>query len=117
MSHLDRFFNAYLECAFWSSIDDDGRQIDENYSPEDLTDHARAAQRAECVAFIDANREDLEGIDATQAGHDFWLTRNGHGAGFWDRGLGERGERLSAAARVYGEVYLWADESGAVHAG
>lgn len=22
-----------------------------------------------------------------QIGHDFWLTRNGHGAGFWDRDL------------------------------
>jgi hypothetical protein len=20
-----------------------------------------------------------------RAGHDYWLTRNGHGAGFWDR--------------------------------
>lgn len=29
-------------------------------------------------------------IPAEQAGHDLWLTRNGHGAGFWDR------------ARIYG---------------
>jgi hypothetical protein len=29
------------------------------------------------------------------AGHDFWLTRNGHGAGYWDRGLGEIGNNLT----------------------
>lgn len=30
-------------------------------------------------------------------GHDFWLTRNGHGSGFWDRSeLGELGEQISA---------------------
>ena len=28
-------------------------------------------------------------------GHDFWLTSQGHGAGFWDRGLGEVGDTLT----------------------
>lgn len=46
------------------------------------------------------------------AGHDFWLTRNGHGAGFWDRGLGELGERLTVASKTFGSVdlYLGDDE-------
>jgi hypothetical protein len=29
-----------------------------------------------------------------QAGIDFWLTRNRHGAGYWDRGLGITGDKL-----------------------
>ena len=29
------------------------------------------------------------------AGHDFFLTQAGHGAGFWDRGLGVLGDRLT----------------------
>jgi hypothetical protein len=41
------------------------------------------------------------------AGHDFWLTRNGHGAGFWDRDLGEIGERLTKASEAYGSGYFW----------
>jgi hypothetical protein len=52
---------------------------------------------------------------AARAGHDFWLTRNGHGAGFWDRGLGDLGERLSKAAKVYGEVYLYPGDDGKVY--
>lgn len=35
-------------------------------------------------------------------GHDFSLTRNGHGTGFWDRGHGELGEWLSDLARSAG---------------
>lgn len=50
--------------------------------------------------------------DEHQAGIDFWLTRNGHGAGFWDRDLGEIGDKLTAAAETYRElgVYLGDDE-------
>ena len=66
-------------------------------------------------AFIDANKDDPEGIDAAQAGHDFWLTRNGHGAGFWDRGLGERGDRLTNAAHVYGACDLYLGDDGFVY--
>lgn len=44
--------------------------------------------------------------DAEQAGRDFWLTRNGHGVGFWDRGLGDVGDRLSKSAKTFGEVYV-----------
>ena len=41
-----------------------------------------------------------------QAGHDLFLTRNGHGVGFWDRQFNELsteiGERLSEAAKEMG---------------
>lgn len=43
-----------------------------------------------------------------QIGHDFCLTRNGHGAGFWDRGWDELGEYLSDVARTYSGHYLMA---------
>lgn len=40
-----------------------------------------------------------------RAGHDFWLTRNGHGAGFGDGDWPEEaGEKLSEAARSFGGV-------------
>lgn len=45
---------------------------------------------AEAVtAFVAANYGvlALAGVTAEQCGHDFILTANGHGAGFWDRGL------------------------------
>ena len=55
--------------------------------------------------------------DASSAGHDFWLTRNHHGAGFWDRGLGEVGRKLTEAAHVYGDYDLYVGDDGKVRAG
>ena len=44
------------------------------------------------------------------AGHDFFLTQAGHGAGFWDRGLGVLGDRLTDACNnVNIEAYVGTD--------
>lgn len=43
------------------------------------------------------------------AGIDYALTRNGHGAGYWDRGLGDVGNELSEHASTYGSAYILAD--------
>lgn len=47
-----------------------------------------------------------------QIGHDFTLTRNHEGAGFWDRGLGEVGDLLTAACRPFGTWQIEADDEG-----
>lgn len=45
-----------------------------------------------------------------QIGHDFMLTRNHHGAGFWDRGLGDLGDYLTRNCEPFGSWGLEADE-------
>lgn len=119
INDVDTFVAAYMECALWSSVDGTYEEQttfhDGGYGVEDIHPDTAAAHILECVDFIRHNLEDLGGIDAGQAGHDFWLTRNHHGAGFWDRGLGEVGDRLTKAAHVYGGVDLWVDEAGEVH--
>lgn len=112
---LDDFTRAYLECALWSSTDDEGSPLDDSAGIEDCSARLLEQATEDCRDFREANASDLDGIEDSQAGHDFWLTRNRHGAGFWDRGLGERGARLTEAAHVYGEVYLWTDDEGTVH--
>jgi hypothetical protein len=113
---LDKFTRSYMETALWSSTDnsDDtgGEPLDKNYSVADISNATRKEMIEDCKSFQRSEREDLAKVYATghydegQAGHDFWLTRNGHGAGFWDRGLGAVGERLSEAARAYGSIDL-----------
>ena len=44
--------------------------------------------------------------DPAQAGHDFALTRNGHGAGFWDHDAGEAGDALTESAEWFGEFNI-----------
>lgn len=49
-----------------------------------------------------------------QIGHDLWLTRGGHGAGFWDRGLpnGDKLTEICKLAEFNSEVYV---ENGVVY--
>jgi hypothetical protein len=112
LASLDAFTTAYITCALWSSTDnardDGGDPLDRNYGPEDLTIATLREMIADCRSFQHDNAADLEGLDTEQCGHDFWLTRNGHGAGFWDRGLGALGDRLSDASKPYGSVDLTA---------
>ena len=61
----------------------------------------------DCANFQKENAADLEPYDSARAGHDFWLTRLRHGAGYWDGDYAEEvGKRLTDAAHAYGEVDL-----------
>lgn len=80
---LDAFTLAYVDCALWSSTGDDEQPLDETYGVEDIAPVTLASMVADCKAFQEAHGA-LIGDDEERAGHDFWLTRNGHGAGFWD---------------------------------
>ena len=58
----------------------------------------------------------LYGILPEQIGHDFWLTRNHHGAGFWDRDLSNgRGEILTQIAHSFGELSPYVGDDGQIH--
>ena len=111
---MDKFTEAYIECALWASTDEEGEPLD-MYQDIDIAPESLAAMVADCEAFQRDNADDLAELDDGQAGHDFWLTRNGHGAGFWDRGLGELGDRLSKAAHVYGSSDLYVGDDGTIY--
>jgi hypothetical protein len=112
----------YVICALWSSTDyaDDsgGEPLDANYSRDDISPNTLADMLADIEAFTQSARSLLEksGICDSQIGHDFWLTRNGHGAGFWDRGLGEVGELLTAICKPFGSVDLYVGDDGQLYA-
>jgi len=50
------------------------------------------------------------------AGHDYWLTRNGHGAGFWDGDWPEPyAAQLDDSAHAYGTVELYVGDDGKIY--
>lgn len=113
----DAFKDAYMVAALWTGVTDDETPMDDaGYTPADFDDDSLRRIYSDCDAFIDANRDALANINAGQAGHDFWLTRNGHGAGFWDRGLGGLGEALTRACERFPEVSLTEIGNGQVEA-
>lgn len=105
---------GYLECALWSSTIDEAGEThgDEVYGIHEIDPQSRDLVEADIRAFVTSNYFDvvryLRERPADYFGHDFWLTRNRHGAGFWDRGLGALGDRLTDAAHAYGESYVYA---------
>ena len=113
---ITHMLSAYIECALWSSLTegtDDAEFLDQ--TDYQLSDDARAEMLADCQAFYEANANDLADMDAEQAGHDFWLTRNHHGTGFWDRGLGALGQRLTDACQPYGDCDLYVGDDQLIH--
>lgn len=119
---LDEFSQGYIDCALWASSDDEGDNLDQ-FSADDIDPASLADMLADCKDFQESNWDDLQeyaevtGHPLSYAGHDFWLTRNGHGAGFWDRGAGEVGDRLSDAAKVYGSSNLYySEDDGMIYA-
>ena len=113
---MDDFTRQYIETALWSSMDgDDDEPMDENYALGDIAPEALAKMTADCAAF-QAKHYDLISDDPSLAGHDFWLTRNGHGAGFWDGDWPEAiGEALTKASKAYGECDLYVGDDGQVY--
>ena len=117
---MDEFTRGYIECALWSSTtgDDMGTPLDS--IDAELSADALASMTADCVQFQEANRALLDEARETRAddhlGHDFWLTRNRHGSGFWDRSelSKELQTALTDAAHAMGEVDLYVSDSGEV---
>jgi len=120
-SKLDAFTTAYIECALWASSDGNGESFEDCYI-SDIDESSLRAIISVCQDFQESNTELLtkwyeHGETPERAGHDFWLTRNRHGAGFWDRyndalPEGKLGRQLTDNAHSYGEcdVYVGDDE-------
>lgn len=120
----DSMFQAYVTCALWSSTDDKGNPLDTHYDVGDIADETLTKMRADCDAFYAVAKEAMElaqplvGMNVeTQAGHDFWLTRCGHGAGFWDGDWPEPyATKLTDACKVFGNVDLYVGDDGKIYA-
>jgi len=51
------------------------------------------------------------------AAHDFILTRNGHGAGFWDGGWHEpMATKLTELSKKFGEIYIYLSDENLLEA-
>jgi hypothetical protein len=116
--NVDRVLEAYIDCALWSSADTlpDGTVV-ESLEAYDVAHETVLEMRDEVQDFVDLIEDKCltDDLSEVQVGHDFWLTRNHHGAGFWDRGLGEQGERLTKWAQVAGSRDLYIGDDGLVH--
>lgn len=120
----DKMLTAYLVCALWSSHDetdeDGGEPFDRNYGIEDFAPEALQEASDDVKAFVAKARKLLDkySLDDESVGHDFWLTRNGHGAGFWDRGYKDNlGDKLTAISKTFKEIHPYLGDDGKIYFG
>lgn len=107
---LDTFTRSYIECALWCTMDDDGNPLDQNYTISNISPSTLKEMIEDCQQFQEDHWDDIVN-DLERAGMDFWLTRNRHGAGFWDGDWpGDVGKRLTNACRSYGSYDLYVYE-------
>lgn len=118
-------WQAYMKAALWSSMSEGGEPLDSLcYSTEDIAPSLRQEMLQTVFDFLSACwgdawggfTIDISGIEPEQVGQDLWLTQNGHGAGFWDRGLGKVGDQLTDLAKPFGETNLYVGDDGLVYA-
>lgn len=122
---LDYFTQGYIEAMFFTECTPDNSEL-EDATFEDLSTEAMARIAADCDNFQRACVDLLDAAcalgdspdinyDMLRAGNDFWYDRNGHGLGFWDRDLGDVGDKLSDATNAYGPTDLYRGDDGKLY--
>lgn len=134
---FEQFLRGYLAALWWSStvcipsdLSESGNEEMVNLDEYEPSDEALASCRADCQDFFDANRSDIDlaadsyntssgdGADTGYdfAGHDFALTRNHHGAGYWDGDIPkDLGDRLTAASHAAGPAEAYIGDDGLIN--
>lgn len=138
---LSDIAQAYVTAMFWSNGGDgepgtgnesglwfecDGEHTsDARFG--DLSAEALATLVADCEAleasdafkaFAAWRKENDDAADDSQVGHDLWLTRNGSGAGFWDRPesyYGPHQDALNNYAQALGGAWPYVGDDGKVY--
>jgi len=109
--------NGYIRCALWTCDGPDGTPLDTNAAPSDLIAETYTILRRDFEAFfakvVAADLDWTREFTASEMGHNFWLTRNRHGDGFWSDGT-ELGARLTEIAHTFPEVTLYVGDNGLI---
>jgi len=127
--NIARIVDSYLECALWTEEDnleeDDDNDYKEIYGDNEdselkkivpdvdinihnFSDDSKITAYLDIKKFLELAGDAVNDISESDLGHDIWLSRNGHGAGFFDRGYDNDIEkRLMDAAEALGEIHIF----------
>lgn len=118
-SDIEKLTRSFIETLVWLTHDEDAPDCAADLiAPESLE-----RIKVDCAKFGENNQESIDNVSAVdtdfegdaweQAGHDFCLTRNGHGVGFWDGDWPEPwATALDKSAKSFGELGLYRGDDG-----
>ncbi len=121
LDQLSPFVRDYIQTALWSSTDNDGTPLDNSeHANKELAESTLVRFAADCEKFEDQSTAILNAADYCSGdfpvAHDFWLTRNRHGAGFWDGDYPEPiATQLTDLAHSFGECDLYIGDDGKIY--
>jgi hypothetical protein len=107
-------------------MDDQGTPLDDSkYADAELAPETLKRFETDCERFQAEYAKLTTGLDDqvlrsfppdSHIPHDFWLTRNHHGAGFWDGDYPKAiGEALTKLAHSFGECDLYIGDNGQIY--
>lgn len=125
---LETFTRSYMNTALWSSVTDDSEEempITDEHTINDIDPETVQHMKDTCRLFFEVGGYNEILNDAPSlpgdakdkwdlAGHDFWLTQNNHGAGFWD-GDWQKGEELTQLSDKFDENTLYVGDDNKIH--
>lgn len=126
---IGQFVKSHKEAALYSSNDEttiDGTLFQGFLDEIGISDDEALKLIPDCLMFIAENQQDLlEYVNKAtvneghtpwgQAGWDFWLTRQGHGVGYWDRDGGDVGDKLTEVCTQWYHSGLYIGDDGLVY--
>lgn len=131
---LEEVTNAFLEAALFTATDDEGNNLDRDFSVSDFSTESALKARGIVRKFLHAMEEVVQiGHDESEAegkddepfevggdllGNDIWYSSQGHGVGFFDRPElygKKRARQLQELARKSPsaeELHVFANDNG-----
>lgn len=122
MNILQPLIDSYLVTAAWADSPEECNGKTYLFSPESIL-----KAENDCKAFVEKIRIEFTPIEFQKlfdlsdenvwslVGHDFWLTRNHHGSGYWDKKVynyivSDGSDRLTKLAQEFNEVSIYLNE-------
>ncbi len=107
-----QYYSQFFDTMIWADIDGSD-DIENDYDVWDI-DKLTLTRLIEDLDYFFEQAEDIleaSDYDHDKACHDFYLTRQGHGAGFWeaDHCTKEQGEKLTEIAESLGSLCIIED--------
>ena len=118
--NIDEILEGYLEAALWTeeeNLTEENEDLDVNIF--NIASGSVEQAKKDIETFIanageDAINEAVEKNGLSHLGHDILLTRNRHGAGFFDHCYNNE-KKMMDAAQCLGEKYIYCGDDGKIY--
>lgn len=111
--NINKILQGYLAAALWTNEE----ELTDSFTIYDFSAESKNESMEDIKQFLQKTQKYFpEDVDWELIGHDFWLSRNHHGSGFFDAEYLDKNAKnmVQDIAATFGGKYLY-DENGKVY--